>query len=76
MLIGKGKLQSSQPATTIMEKKKFTIEEQIQLTLGCIDKIERVAINPWLPTRLKEKLKKKATENYRIGILAGAFLFG
>ena len=47
-----------------MEKKKFTIEEEIQLTLDCIDKVERVAINPWLPTRLKEKLKDKSKENY------------
>ena len=59
-----------------MEKKKFTMEEEFQLTLDCMDKIERVPINPWLPTRLKEKLKKKDTENYRIGVLSGAFLFG
>ncbi len=58
-----------------MEKKKFTIEEEIQLTLSCIDKIERVAINPWLPTRLKEKLKDKSKENYRSSILSPVFLF-
>ena len=44
-----------------MEKKKSTINEEIQLTLGCIHKIERVSINPWLPTRLREKLKNKAS---------------
>jgi len=58
-----------------MEKKKFTIEEEIQLTLDCVDKIERVAINPWLPTRLKEKLKKKPRENNRNPIFSRAFLF-
>ena len=59
-----------------MEKKKFTIEEEIQKTLDCIDKIERVAINPWLPTRLKEKLKEKPKENYRRPIFSPVFLFG
>jgi len=59
-----------------MEKKKFIIEEEIQMTLDCIDKIDRVAINPWLPTRLKEKLKKKARENYKNPIFSHALLFG
>jgi len=35
-----------------MKNKKFTIEEEIQRTLACIDKIDRVSVNPWLPTRL------------------------
>ena len=59
-----------------MEKKNFTIKEEIQKTLDCINKIERVEINPWLHTRLKEKLKDKSKENYRIGNLTTAFLFG
>lgn len=59
-----------------MEKKKFTIEQEIKLTLDCIDKIERVPINPWLPTRLKEKLKDKSKENYRGSIFVPAFLLG
>ena len=58
-----------------MKKKKFTIEEEIQKTLDCVDKIERVAINPWLPTRLKEKLKEKPKENNQRSIFAPAFLF-
>lgn len=49
-----------------MENKKFTIEEEIQKTLACIDKIERVSINPWLPTRLKEKLKKQKGTSFKI----------
>ena len=59
-----------------MEKKNFTIEEEIQKTLACIDKIERVAINPWLPTRLKEKLKDKSKDNYRPSVFSPTFLFG
>lgn len=48
-----------------MENKKFTIEEEIQKTLGCIDKIERVSVNPWLPTRLKEKLRKQKGQAFK-----------
>jgi len=58
-----------------MEKKKFTIEEEIQKTLACIDKIERVKVNPWLPTRLKEKLKGRRNPNYKYPSLSGTFLF-
>ncbi len=58
-----------------MENKKFTIEEEIQKTLDCIDKIERVSVNPWLPTRLKEKLKKHKGTSYKIGNSSIAFLF-
>jgi len=50
-----------------MDNKNFTIEEEIQKTLDCIDKIERVSINPWLPTRLKEKLKDKKEKSYKSG---------
>jgi len=50
-----------------MNNKKFTIEEEIQKTLDCMDKIERVSINPWLPTRLKEKLKNKKGESFKNG---------
>lgn len=50
-----------------MEGKKFTIEEEIKKTLDAIEKIERVSINPWLPTRLKEKLKVNKNKTYKKG---------
>lgn len=56
-----------------MNSKKITIEEEIQKTLDCIDKIERVSINPWLPTRLKEKLKDKKNTSYKNGYFSGAY---
>ncbi len=56
-----------------MENKKFTIEEEIQKTLACIDKIERVSIKLWLPTQLKEKLKKEKGQSYRKGYSSIAF---
>jgi len=59
-----------------MKNKKFTIEEEIQRTLACIDKIDRVSVNPWLPTRLKEKLKAKPKQQNRKGVLGSSFMNG
>ena len=42
-----------------MEKNKFNIEQEVQKTMESIDKIQRVEGNPFLYTRLQERLKQQ-----------------
>ena len=46
-----------------MEKKKFNIEEEIQKTLDSVDGIKRVEGNPFLYTRLQERLNSNRESN-------------
>lgn len=48
-----------------MKKKKFNIEEEIQKTLDSVDGIQRVEGNPFLYTRLQERLKSNRESNVR-----------
>ena len=40
-----------------MKKKKSTIQEEVQKTMGSIERIERIEGNPFLFTRVMEQIK-------------------
>ena len=46
-----------------MDKKKFNIEEEIQKTMDSVDAIKRVEGNPFLYTRLQERLRSSRENN-------------
>lgn len=42
-----------------MKKKKYNIEEEVQKSLDSIDHIQRVEENPYLFTRIQERLRQQ-----------------
>ena len=46
-----------------MKKKKYNIEEEIQKTLDSVDGIQRVKGNPFLYTRLQERMNSNRRSN-------------
>jgi len=63
-----------------MEKKKYNIEEEVQNSLDSMDNIQRVEGNPYLFTRIQERLRqqneKKITTHSQISVWQLAMVIG
>lgn len=63
-----------------MENKKYNIEDKVQKAMDSIDNIQRVEGNPYLSTRLKERLrqqdKKIITKHSPVSIWQLAMVIG
>lgn len=64
-----------------MKDKKFNIEEEVEKTMGGIDEIQRVEGNPFLFTRIQERLRQKengdvVTKHSRVPVWQLAMVVG
>ena len=67
-----------------MKNKKYNIEEEVEKTMESMDKVQRVEGNPFLFTRIQERLRQGESENvvtthsrvpiWQLAMVVGLFL--